>query len=242
MEKKDNSVASRQLPMGFDVSGKATQRTTNRKRGENALSVIDTQVDLLGHLDLCRAEVARRLDQTRRSTLGQFLTPAPVARLMASMFDVATTEDQINLLDPGAGIGTLFTACVEKYCMREPRPKTISVTAYEIEPLFLEYLEDTVELCKSVCDKHGIEFYAEVLPEDFVTSAASMLDRNLLSPPLKRFTHVILNPPYHKIQTNSRTRKILRGSGIETSNIYSAFLALTSMLLVGIVQMVSITP
>lgn len=217
-------------------------KNSNRKRGENALSVIDTQVDLLGHLDLCGAEVARRLDQTRRSTLGQFLTPAPVARLMASMFDVATTEDQINLLDPGAGIGTLFTACVEKYCMREPRPKTISVTAYEIEPLFLEYLEDTVELCKSVCAKHGIEFYAEVLPEDFVTSAASMLDRNLPSPPLKRFTHVILNPPYHKIQTNSRTRKILRGSGIETSNIYTAFLALTSMLLVDRGQMVSITP
>jgi adenine-specific DNA-methyltransferase len=43
----------------------------------------------------------------------------------------------------------------------------------------------------------------------------------------KRFTHAILNPPYKKINSMSRHRLLLRQVGIETVNLYSAFVALT---------------
>lgn len=197
--------------------------------------------DILGRLDLYRADVVRRLDHTRRTTLGQFMTPSNVARLMASML---TMQDQseVNLLDPGAGIGILFTACVEALCLSNHPPKKITAIAYEIEPLFLAYLDEAVELCKSLCRAHGIEFHAEVLNEDFVASAVSILSRDLFSSPLPNYTHAILNPPYHKIQSVSNVRRLLRSSGIETSNIYTAFLSLTSMLLSEGGQMISITP
>ena len=46
-----------------------------------------------------------------------------------------------------------------------------------------------------------------------------------------RFNRAILNPPYHKINSGSKTRKLLRSVGIETSNLYTAFVALAIKLL-----------
>ncbi|MBQ7654780.1 MAG: Eco57I restriction-modification methylase domain-containing protein, partial [Clostridia bacterium] len=38
------------------------------------------------------------------------------------------------------------------------------------------------------------------------------------------YTHVIMNPPYKKIQTNSKERRSARAFGLETVNLYSAFM------------------
>lgn len=59
--------------------------------------------DIVGHLDLCRVEISRRLDPKRRVALGQFLTSASVARIMASMLDKTTGED-VRLIDPGQAL------------------------------------------------------------------------------------------------------------------------------------------
>ncbi|EEV20561.1 putative modification methylase BsuBI [Treponema vincentii ATCC 35580] len=40
-----------------------------------------------------------------KARLGQYFTPYPIARFMASLFPV--TDQKIRLLDPGAGIGAL---------------------------------------------------------------------------------------------------------------------------------------
>jgi hypothetical protein len=58
---------------------------------------------------------------------------------MASMLTVEN-DAEVPLLDPGAGMGTLFAATVEMLCKRKNPPKKVLVTAYEIEPLFSEYL------------------------------------------------------------------------------------------------------
>jgi len=44
-------------------------------------------------LDQARLEVSAKLDQSRRSELGQFLTPSNVARFMANLFPVGTLEN-----------------------------------------------------------------------------------------------------------------------------------------------------
>lgn len=200
-----------------------------------------SKTDIMGHLDFCRSEISRRLDAERRSTLGQFLTPSSVARFMASML-VATPGSEVRLLDPGAGIGSLFAASVEALCSREKPPKKITVAAYEIEPLFLTYLQDTVNVCSSLCKTRGVRFEATILQEDFVAASVSALRNDLFSQKREPFTHAILNPPYHKIQTKSDVRKLLRSLGIETSNLYTTFMAVTSNLLADDGQMISITP
>ena len=52
----------------------------------------------------------------------------------------------------------------------------------------------------------------------------------------------ILNPPYKKISSDSRHRKLLSSLSIETSNLYSAFMALSILHLREGGQMVAIVP
>src|SRR4029450_12503157 len=57
-----------------------------------------------------------------------------------------------------------------------------------------------------------------------------------------RFTHAILNPPYKKIHSTSPHRLLLRRVGIETVNLYAAFVALTIELMQPGGQIVAIIP
>ncbi len=56
------------------------------------------------------------------------------------------------------------------------------------------------------------------------------------------FTHAILNPPYKKINSQSEHRAGLRSVGIETVNLYSAFVMLSIMLLADDGELVAIIP
>ena len=56
------------------------------------------------------------------------------------------------------------------------------------------------------------------------------------------FNIAIANPPYRKISTDSGERRALRSVGVETSNLYTGFIALIQRLLVPGGQLVGITP
>ncbi|RYD30714.1 MAG: SAM-dependent methyltransferase [Verrucomicrobiaceae bacterium] len=56
------------------------------------------------------------------------------------------------------------------------------------------------------------------------------------------FDAAIANPPYRKISSGSAERHALRAAGIETSNLYTGFIALVHRLLVPGGQLVAITP
>jgi adenine-specific DNA-methyltransferase len=76
-------------------------------------------------------------------------------------------------------------------------------------------------------------------------AAAAMLDEgDLFSDRSRRsrYTHAILNPPYRKINTDSEARRLIRRTGLETSNLYAGFLWFTARLLEAGGQMVAITP
>jgi adenine-specific DNA-methyltransferase len=195
---------------------------------------------LMERLDFFRLDACRQLEQSQRGEFGQFLTPDPVARLMASMFQASGPV--VSILDAGAGIGSLFAAAVAELCGRPDRPQAINVTAYEINPLLLTYLKDTVDLCRLNCERVGVRFAADIRPVDFIKEATSFLSGDLFGSPLPSFTAAILNPPYRKINSDSDTRHQLRTIGIETSNIYTGFLATTVKLLAPDAELVTITP
>lgn len=197
--------------------------------------------DLLERVDFLRLDACRKLKESRKAEMGQFLTPSPVARLMASMMDYRSTE--ISILDPGAGVGSLFAACVAELCRRRRLPKVIRVTAYEIDEILAEYIPDTLKLCQKQCERLGIKFIGEVQRTDFIEAAAEMLVSDMIShnhPP--RFNCVIMNPPYKKIHSGSKTRKLLQKIGIETGNLYTGFLFSAIQLLQSQGEMVAITP
>ena len=110
---------------------------------------------LVEQAEFFRLDVSRKLDPERRAELGQFFTPAPTARLMASMFK--NRLPALHLLDAGAGVGSLSAAWVAEVCGRARKPKVVSVTAYEVEAQFIDYLTDTLTACQKQCERVGVQ-------------------------------------------------------------------------------------
>ncbi|MFY9573873.1 MAG: Eco57I restriction-modification methylase domain-containing protein, partial [Blastocatellia bacterium] len=171
---------------------------------------------------------------------GQFLTPRPVADLMASMFDIRSGD--VELLDAGAGAGALTDAFVRRLCAETHKPKHLLVTAYELDPSLIDRLRVTMSECQKACELAGIAFSSTVLNEDFISAAAPAARRGLFSTEFQRFNAAIVNPPYRKIRSSSAARLWLRSAGIETSNLYTGFVALIIKLLAPDGQLSAITP
>lgn len=181
-----------------------------------------------------------KAEEYLKRELGQFLTPEPVADLMASMF--SANKPEWRLVDPGAGAGALSAALISRICRSPNTPTSIKLTAYEIDAAIVPRLRHTCESLQEMCKSKGIDFSANIFNADFVECASEIVQRDLLSRHNCSFNAAILNPPYRKISSNSRTRRLLRAAGIETSNLYTAFLALTLKLLGKSGELVSITP
>ncbi len=197
-------------------------------------AVLPTEVERL------RVEATRGLVAGERSELGQYFTPWPTATFMASLFDAFARP--IRLLDAGAGVGSLTAAAVSDAIGRTNRPIEIDVVGYETDPSLVSGLTRTLALCKSGCERHGVQFTGAVVPADFVAAAAAMIEERRLGGNPPSFTHAILNPPYCKLNSHSSSRRHLRRVGIETSNLYAAFVALAVALLTPGGELVAITP
>ncbi|MBI5756952.1 MAG: Eco57I restriction-modification methylase domain-containing protein [Planctomycetales bacterium] len=159
---------------------------------------------------------------------------------MASLFQLTT--DDIHLLDAGAGKGALTEAFVQSACSRHERPNRLTVVACEMDERVLGALRLTMERCQSLCAASGIEFDGEIRHADFTESALEFVRDDLFSSAKAPFNAALHNPPYRKINSDSQTRRLLREAGIETSNLYTGFLALAARLLCDGGEMVSITP
>lgn len=188
-------------------------------------------LQLLEHVETVRKEVGRKITQKRKSELGQFMTPSTVARFMASLFPSPTLQTA-RLLDPGAGIGSLSGAFLDRLAAHSISVQHLQVVAYEIDASLRNHLSRTLAEYENALD---IETSIE--PGDFIEEAVKLI---LTRAP--RFSHAILNPPYKKINTASRHRLLLRRAGIETVNLYSAFVALTIKLMQPSGQVVAIIP
>lgn len=186
-------------------------------------------------IDQTRLEVSPTLDPKRRAKLGQFMTPAPIAAYMASMF--SNMPSDVRLLDAGAGMGALTAAFVAEACRREVRPRSIAVTAYDVDPQMADILDRTMQACAARCSDAGITFSFNVIRDDYVLRSAEPLLTNRPT-----FNCAILNPPYGKINVSSEWRHALRSLGIETVNLYTAFVAVALTQLERGGELVAITP
>lgn len=190
-------------------------------------------------LELSRSEGAAELDPKRKQELGQFLTPSEIGSFMASLFH---PSDEVRLLDAGAGDGALIAAFVRRICGDVCRPKRVTIAAYELDSTIVPALERRLHACQDECRRIGIAFSFEVHNKDFIETAVMLARGDLFTESKTPFNAAILNPPYRKISGDSRSRRLLREVGIETSNLYTGFLALAAKLLGEHGQMVAICP
>jgi len=186
----------------------------------------------LSVVEQTRLRLSRTTEAKQKAQLGQFLTPARTAQFMAGLFSTSTEPD-CRLLDAGAGIGSLASAFLERCISGELRFDSIGITAFEIDERLHEELDKTFSDYRS-----RLPFDWTVIGGDFIEEAVNRLQFGHGD----TFTHAILNPPYRKIHSASRHRLLLRQIGIETVNLYSAFVALALALLAPGGQMVAIVP
>ena len=215
----------------------ASARPTLDSPASSDLLAPSTQAERRRHLvrNLAKAE--------GKASLGQFMTPEPIAKFMASLFLIRHGQE-IRLLDPGAGVGSLSAALVEAICNRASSPSQITIAAFEIDTSLIDHLDATLTECAETAALAGHHLHYEIHTEDFIVHAVNLAAPQLSSQArvFQYFTHAILNPPYKKINTGSEHRQLLRRLGIESTNLYSAFVALSLKLLAPQGQLVAITP
>ena len=161
--------------------------------------------------DSVRREMAPRTAQNYKAEFGQFMTPSSVARFMASLFPQSSLRT-CRLLDAGAGVGALSCAFLDRWLAGDFGFESIEATAYEIDDKLRGPLAQHLAGYSRVTSRIIAGDYIEL------ATAEGLQDRG--------YTHAILNPPYKKINSNSAHRLALRRVGIETVNLYSAFVAL----------------
>jgi adenine-specific DNA-methyltransferase len=189
---------------------------------------------LLSVVEQARLQISKSTDAKKKSQFGQFLTPATTAAFMAGLFPSA--EGDCRLLDAGAGIGSLCAAFLERWRSGGLPFRRVELDAFEIDDSLHAQLTETLS-------RYGGENCSlTVRSDDFIHAAADSISGGLFAKQLPKYSHVILNPPYKKIRGHSAHRLALRSVGIETVNLYSAFVALAVALTAPGGQLVAIVP
>lgn len=190
--------------------------------------------DLLDVAEVERVAALGRLDVRAQSELGQFFTPAPAARLISSMPRLPDSGT-LRVLDPGAGSGVLSAAIVSRALLENPC-LSIEVVAVERDPTVLPSLRATLSACERVGSGR---VHAEAIEGDFILDSVGLSASLGLD---SQFDLVIENPPYGKLAASSTHRSAMRAAGVDTPNLYAAFLALSVAALRPGGQLVAITP
>lgn len=186
------------------------------------------------NLESLRLRHSRTTDATKKSALGQFLTPERTATFMAGLFPPGTGN--CRLLDPGAGIGSLSAAFLERWRRGGLGFVQVDLDAFELDDTLHE------QLAATLAEYRSDHLSATIHGGDFVRSAVDALSGGMFTASIPPYTHAILNPPYKKISSDSPYRLALREVGIETVNLYSAFVALAVALAASGGQIVAIIP
>jgi adenine-specific DNA-methyltransferase len=185
-----------------------------------------------------RFESAKSLEASHRAALGQFFTPSPAARLIASMLPDSEAH-RVRLLDPGAGVGSLTAAAVERYAGLGVRE--LEIVAWEIDAQLHAPLQATLEHCAEWAASQGLSVRWDLRGSDYIETTAGTLAGEL-GTELEQFDAVIMNPPYRKVNGASPERLALERIGLAITNIYTAFLALAATQLIPGGVLTAITP
>jgi adenine-specific DNA-methyltransferase len=184
---------------------------------------------MLSRAEKLRIDVAGQTPRTHKSAMGQFMTPAPVAAFMAGLFE--PRDGPFRLLDPGAGLGALTCAALDRWKTGGLGEGSMTVEVHEMDDRLRSHLVETLAGYVAV----GVSMRAK--GDDYLAAAADDIEHGKA-----HFTHAIINPPYKKIGIGSDARTQARRAGLETVNLYSAFVGLALSQLRTDGQLVAIIP
>ena len=199
-------------------------------RGGNFGSMIEAQ-GLLARAEEQRILALQSLDSKTQAALGQYFTPDAAAQLIASIPRIPV-RGTLRVLDPGAGSGSLTAALLARIMKEAPGLK-VELVAVEFDEHVAESLTKTLADCAAVAKIAGIGFDSRIILGDYIKGGPDLGSD---------FDLVIMNPPYGKLAAQSHHRKLMSSRGVDTPNLYAAFMALGAANLADGGQLVAITP
>jgi adenine-specific DNA-methyltransferase len=189
----------------------------------------------------------QQVTTTYKKVNGQFFTPTPIARLLASFCDLSKTR--IKILDPGCGTAILSCALIEHLVESQNGIEIIDLVAYETDLELIPYSQKALDYLNNWLLNRGIQFNYTLHCTDFVLENATVLKENR-HPSLfeetksinKNFDIIISNPPYFKLSKDDKrviaSQELVSGQ----PNIYSFFMGIAAKLLSEKGELIFITP
>ena len=177
-------------------------------------------------------EATKRLARHEQKSLGQFMTPAAIARVMARRACVAVNQGTVRVLDPAAGSGVLTAAVLDCLLSAAERPRHIELTLWDIDPRLAPTLKRLADRSRRAGRAVGVE----------VTVSTRIGDFLLQHDDTKRYDLIISNPPYFKLNKADIRARRHSYAVYGQPNIYGLFMAATARLLASCGRWCFITP
>ena len=169
---------------------------------------------------------SRSRSREEQKSLGQFITPAPIARFMAERLVPGCdwAGRTVRLLDPAAGSGVLASALVEAAVSSARQPARIELLMCELDPSMLPLLQTCARELKLLCTRHSVAFDCRIHGGDFLASAFARSNEPSIDA-------VIANPPYFKLAGHDERARAFAHAVHGQPNIYALFMASCASLL-----------
>ncbi len=205
--------------------------------------MIDGGVDLLESSERYRQQLEAGCSPEERKRKGQYFTPSPICRFMASLFSKPGKD--FRLLDPGAGVGSLTAAVCARWA-QWTSPRRLEVHLFENDPAAVNLLEKNMEACRRSMRAAGHQLKCVVHATDFIAAVGEEFNRPRALfrevNDLGHFDGVIMNPPYFKTGKDSASARLMASIVHGQPNVYAFFLALATHVLRPGGELIAITP
>lgn len=190
---------------------------------------------------------AKQVSLKHKKDNGQFFTPTPIARLMASFCE--QTKTSIRILDPGCGTAILSCSLIEQIVERNIGVENITLEVYETDSEIIPFTQESLNYLKEWLLRREVKFQYILHKDDFILNNAgvlnskselSLFETNDVTSDL--YDIIISNPPYFKLSKDDKrtiaAQKLVSGQ----PNIYSLFMGIAAKLLSDNGELIFITP
>ena len=135
---------------------------------------------------------------SRKKQHGVVYTPEPIVGLILDNVLPSRTEELADavICDPACGEGAFLTAAARQVLARLPRADALNalrrMTGYDID-------REAIALCRKRLDEVLAEWYPDA-PVEWNLRERTAFDKSAFRHDFGRFTHVVGNPPYVRVQ------------------------------------------
>lgn len=206
------------------------------------MNLIDKKVSPVSFAEKLGNDLNLQATAEEKKIKGQFFTSTTIALYMANLMRF-TDKKSIRVLDPGAGVGILTAALVERI-IRENKKLDLFVDLFDNDQSAISSLERNMEHCKTLMEESGNKFEYRILEEDFILFHADIFTKDIFTEETHypKYDMIISNPPYFKVNKTHEYARILKEYVYGQPNVYFMFMAVAENLLLENGQLVFITP